>query len=198
MVFGGGNGTEVEPSLPRKSLILLFREHHLTLRDISNQAVRCYARRGRLLMMPEADAITRTWRLFGNCGVVAHRDRPVPEQFTRAAPVVPHWSWLSEMFKTLYRNDGTYGKLGIVRIPRHPGRRMANAGSTAMDARWTRVPHAANLFRLRPVERPARASQPLSTRHEAELCPEGRSRSCGPYGCGAWHGLSGRTQLVHR
>ncbi|MBV7410136.1 glycosyltransferase family 2 protein [Maritimibacter sp. DP1N21-5] len=69
--------------------------------------------------LPEADAVTLTWRLFGNGGVVGFEDAPVTEQFTRAAPVIMQWPWRASMFKTLYRNDGTYGKLGVHR-PRAP------------------------------------------------------------------------------
>ena len=79
--------------------------------------------------LPEATAITLTWRLFGNAGIVGFEDRPVPQQFTRAAPVIMHWPWRAAMFKTLYRNDGTYGKLGVHR-PRAPE-------ATRLDhARW--------------------------------------------------------------
>jgi len=82
-----------------------------------------------LAALPEATAITLTWRLFGNAGVVHYADQPVTRQFTRAAPVVMHWPWRSAMFKTLYRNDGTYRKLGVHR-PRNPDPdRLA-------DARW--------------------------------------------------------------
>ncbi|WP_424976867.1 glycosyltransferase family 2 protein [Leisingera sp. S232] len=68
-----------------------------------------------LAALPDADAIPLTWRLFGNCGVVQFEDRPVTEQFTRCAPEVIHWPWRAVMFKTLYRNDGTYGKCGVHR-----------------------------------------------------------------------------------
>ncbi len=72
-----------------------------------------------LAALPDATAITLTWRLFGNAGVVHYADQPITRQFTRAAPVVMHWPWRSAMFKTLYRNDGTYKKLGVHR-PRSP------------------------------------------------------------------------------
>ena len=72
-----------------------------------------------LTALPDATAITLTWRLFGNAGHVRYADKPVTEQFTRAAPVVMHWPWRSAMFKTLYRNDGTYQKLGVHR-PKAP------------------------------------------------------------------------------
>ncbi|MCB1359202.1 MAG: glycosyltransferase family 2 protein, partial [Maritimibacter sp.] len=66
-----------------------------------------------LAALPEADAITLTWRVFGNCGVRDHTDAPVLETFTRAAPEVMAWPWRIFMFKTLYRNTGAYGKLGV-------------------------------------------------------------------------------------
>ncbi len=72
-----------------------------------------------LAALPEATAITLTWRLFGNAGVVRYEDRPVTETFTRAAPHVLHWPWRAQLFKTLVRNDGSYGKLGVHR-PRSP------------------------------------------------------------------------------
>lgn len=82
-----------------------------------------------LAALPEATAIPLTWRLFGNCGVRAYEDRPVPEQFLRAAPAVMGWPWRAAMFKTLFRNDGSYGRLGVHR-PRQPDR-------TRLDAqRW--------------------------------------------------------------
>ena len=68
-----------------------------------------------LAELPEATAITLTWRLFGNADVIRFEDRPVTEVFTRCAPEVMYWSWRSAMFKTLYRNDGTYRKLGVHR-----------------------------------------------------------------------------------
>lgn len=69
--------------------------------------------------LPDADAITLTWRLFGNGGQLRYEDKPVTEAFTRCAPEVLHWPWRAAMFKTLYRNDGTYRKPGIHR-PRSP------------------------------------------------------------------------------
>jgi hypothetical protein len=72
-----------------------------------------------LAALPEATAIPLTWRLFGNAGVVGYQDRPVTESFTRAAPAVLHWPWRALMFKTLFRNDASYQKLGVHR-PRSP------------------------------------------------------------------------------
>ena len=69
--------------------------------------------------LPEATAITLTWRLFGNADTVRYSDQLVTEAFTKAAPLDLPWPWRSAMFKTLYRNDGTYRKLGVHR-PRDP------------------------------------------------------------------------------
>lgn len=82
-----------------------------------------------LAALPEATAIPLTWRLFGNAGVVAYEDRPVTQAFTRAAPAVLHWPWRAALFKTLYRNDGTYRKPGVHR-PRAPDEARLGA------ARW--------------------------------------------------------------
>ncbi len=69
--------------------------------------------------LPNATAITLTWRLFGAAGQVRYQDAPVLETFKRCAPAVMHWPWRAAMFKTLYRNDGTYRKPGVHR-PRNP------------------------------------------------------------------------------
>ena len=72
-----------------------------------------------LTALPAATAITLTWRMFGNAGVISYRDTPVTETFVRAAPAVLQWPWQAVQFKTLFRNDGSYGKLGVHR-PRQP------------------------------------------------------------------------------
>ena len=79
--------------------------------------------------LPDATAITLTWRLFGNNGQERYQDRPVTEIFDCAAPDVLNWPWRAAMFKTLYANDGTYKKPGVHR-PRSPD-------PTRLDAaRW--------------------------------------------------------------
>ncbi|MFL4470895.1 glycosyltransferase family 2 protein [Tateyamaria armeniaca] len=65
--------------------------------------------------LPDATAITLTWRLFGNNGQVHYQDQPVTEIFDHAAPDILHWPWRASMFKTLYANDGTYAKPGVHR-----------------------------------------------------------------------------------
>jgi len=65
--------------------------------------------------LPDATAITLTWRLFGSSDQVRFEDTPVTETFVKAAPLDMPWSWRSAMFKTLFRNDGTYKKIGVHR-----------------------------------------------------------------------------------
>lgn len=95
---------------------------------------------------PEATAFPLTWRLFGNGGVVRQEDRPVTETFLRAAPRVLHWPWRALMFKTLFRNDGSYRKLGVHR-PRAPVKdRMA--AQVWIDGSGARLPDSYATGRL--------------------------------------------------
>ncbi|WP_299023696.1 glycosyltransferase family 2 protein [uncultured Sulfitobacter sp.] len=65
--------------------------------------------------IPDATAITLTWRLFGANNQLRYTDAPVLDTFTHAAPKIMHWPWRASMFKTLYRNDNTYRKPGVHR-----------------------------------------------------------------------------------
>ena len=99
-----------------------------------------------LAVLPEATAVTLTWRLFGNAGVVEFHDAPVMETFTRAAPHVLHWPWRAQLFKTLVKNDGSYGKLGVHR-PRAPvATRMAE--QRWFDGSGRRLPAAFHRRRI--------------------------------------------------
>ncbi|WP_259992316.1 glycosyltransferase family 2 protein [Sulfitobacter sp. S190] len=80
-----------------------------------------------LAALPDATAITLTWRLFGAAGQVRYRDAPVLDTFTRCAPAVMYWPWRAAMFKTLYRNDGTYAKPGVHRPRDADAARLAQA-----------------------------------------------------------------------
>ena len=100
-----------------------------------------------LAALPQATAIPLTWRMFGNAGVEHFEDAPVTETFTRCAPPVLHWPWRALMVKTLYRNDGSYRKLGVHR-PRSPvpGRM---AGQCWVDGSGRTLPaeyHTGRLF----------------------------------------------------
>jgi hypothetical protein len=72
-----------------------------------------------LAALPHATAIPLTWRMFGNDGVIPFTDAPVRHIFTKAAPAVLYWPWRASLFKTLFKVDGSYAKLGVHR-PRSP------------------------------------------------------------------------------
>ncbi|NSX54320.1 glycosyltransferase family 2 protein [Parasulfitobacter algicola] len=63
----------------------------------------------------DANMISMTWRLFGNADVDKFEPSFVIKQFQQCAPQVirkPHQAW---GFKTLFRNNGLYKKLGVHR-----------------------------------------------------------------------------------
>ncbi len=75
----------------------------------------------------DPDMISMTWRLFGTSGVTEYEDRPVAEQFTRAAPYLtrkPHQAW---GFKTIFRREAPFNGFGVHR-PHTP---------TSAMPRWT-------------------------------------------------------------
>ena len=41
--------------------------------------------------LPEADAITLKWRMFGNNGTIEFKDRLITDQFALAAQKIMHW-----------------------------------------------------------------------------------------------------------
>lgn len=67
-----------------------------------------------LAALPDATAITLTWRMFGNGGIVGLPDTPVTETFARAAGDPVEWPWRAVMYKTLFRNTGA-ARLGVHR-----------------------------------------------------------------------------------
>jgi hypothetical protein len=64
--------------------------------------------------LPDADAIALTWP-FGTNGIIEYKNRLITDQIARATPKIMHWPWRAFMIKTLYRNNGIYGKLGVHR-----------------------------------------------------------------------------------
>ena len=72
-----------------------------------------------LAALPQATAIPLTWRMFGNAGVIPFTDTPIRHTFTQAAPTILHWPWRASLFKTLFRVDGAFRKLGVHR-PKNP------------------------------------------------------------------------------
>lgn len=94
--------------------------------------------------LPEATAIPLTWRMFGNGGVVEYTDRPVTQSFLRAAPAVIGWPWRAQLFKTLFRNDGSYRKLGVHR----PRGLVSGAAPRWFDGSGRAVPDLAQGSRI--------------------------------------------------
>jgi hypothetical protein len=68
-----------------------------------------------LAAAPDATAFALTWRMYGNDGRVEIEDKPVLEQFSRCARFPCYAPITSSMFKTLFKNDGAYEKLGVHR-----------------------------------------------------------------------------------
>ena len=64
---------------------------------------------------PDADGFAIPWRMFGNAGVVNFSDAPILDQFTKAAPDALLWPWRAVQFKSLYRQNLRYQRLGIHR-----------------------------------------------------------------------------------
>ena len=65
--------------------------------------------------VPEANMFSFTWRLFGNNDIDAFQDGFITQHFTSAARELankPHVAW---GFKTLFRNNGNFKKMGVHR-----------------------------------------------------------------------------------
>ena len=98
-----------------------------------------------LTALPHATAIPLTWRFFGNGGRVRFQDEPVTAQFQRAAPAVLYWPWRAALFKTLFRNDGAYAKLGVHR-PRQPGKNATPRWFDGSGRELDEAFHASRIF----------------------------------------------------
>ena len=72
---------------------------------------------------PATTGFALTWRMFGNGGQVEFDDVPVTEKFRHCAPDGIMWPWPAIQFKCLYRNNGTYAKLGVHR-PKAPDKAL--------------------------------------------------------------------------
>ncbi len=65
--------------------------------------------------VPDAHAVSIPWRMFGNADRHGFDDIPVTEQFTRCAPEYAPRPLQAWAFKTLYRNEGLFRRLGVHR-----------------------------------------------------------------------------------
>ncbi len=68
-----------------------------------------------LAALLDSTAFALMWRVFGNDGLAEIADVPVIEQFTKSAGFPRYAPTTSTMFKTLFRNDDSYEKLGVHR-----------------------------------------------------------------------------------
>ncbi|AZQ68786.1 glycosyltransferase family 2 protein [Silicimonas algicola] len=84
-----------------------------------DEYVNIHAGEGRLADLfaaaPEAHVLSMPWRLFGNADRHAYDDRPVTELFTRAAPAYAPRPLQAWAFKSLFRNEGLFRRLGVHR-----------------------------------------------------------------------------------
>ena len=78
-----------------------------------------HAGAGRLIDLigtqPDAEGFLIPWRMFGNNDVTHFADVPILAQFTKAAPERLLWPWRAVQFKSLYRNDDKFARLGVHR-----------------------------------------------------------------------------------
>nr|WP_281284894.1 glycosyltransferase family 2 protein [Roseovarius arcticus] len=72
-----------------------------------------------------ADAISMAWRLFGCGGVEAYSDTPITEQFLMADHPVDYASGRAFGLKTLFRNNGSFGRFGPHRPKDTPDDKLA-------------------------------------------------------------------------
>ena len=91
-----------------------------------------------------ATAVQLTWRMFGNAGIVRYKDKPVREQFVRAAPATLSWPWRAQMVKTLFRPAAAFAKPGVHR-PRNPDPARL-AAERWLDGSGRAIPAAGRLF----------------------------------------------------
>lgn len=65
--------------------------------------------------VPNAHVFSMPWRLFGNADIRTFADSPVTQQFTLAAPAYAPRPLQAWAFKSLYRNEGLFRRLGVHR-----------------------------------------------------------------------------------
>jgi hypothetical protein len=91
---------------------------------------------------PDAHGFAIPWRMFGNNGAIDFHDKPVLEQFTQAAPEALLWPWRAVQYKSLYRQDARYEKLGVHR----PKLRAGQDRGHWVDGNGGPLPDNPNLF----------------------------------------------------
>ena len=99
------------------------------------------------------NAVSLTWKFFGNGGVIGYEDRPIVEQFTRCAPEFPPDAGLAWGFKTMFnRRTCRFRKLGV-----HRPTKMAEGRGE--EARW--VNGSGRVMPRRLIDKGWRTVQPI-------------------------------------
>jgi hypothetical protein len=99
------------------------------------------------------NAVSLTWRFFGNGGVIGYEDRPIIGQFTRCAPEMLPDPGIAWGFKTLFnRRSCRFRKLGV-----HRPTKMAEGAEGAV--RW--VNGSGRVMPKRLIGRGWRTVQPI-------------------------------------
>ena len=106
-----------------------------------------------LTAAPQAKGFAIPWRLFGNGGETGLTGQPVPQRFTRAAPADLLWPFRARCYKALWRNDGTFRKIGVHR-PQGVDRARYDPRDW-VDGSGTPVPHDITQGLLPAIRTPA-------------------------------------------
>lgn len=96
-------------------------------------------------------AIVLPWRLFGAAGQAAFRDEPVPDLFTRAAPLPCPYPVAASFFKTLVATGPHLKALGVHRPRLRRGALWADGAGRPLDARVAEKAARINLWGLPPA-----------------------------------------------
>lgn len=83
----------------------------------------------------DADAISLCWKLFGNAGKHHYEDSPLIEQFFCAAPENSFTNFRGAGLKTLFRNNGSFDRMGVHR-PKKRGQKDSDNEGLYDDVKW--------------------------------------------------------------
>lgn len=108
-----------------------------------------------LAVGPDAQGFAVPWRMFGNAGVSKFDDQPVTQQFTWAAPSSLLWPWRAVQFKSLYRADAGYDRMGVHRPKLKDGARhglwLDGNGKAFTQAAETVIPTTAPRYAVAQI-----------------------------------------------
>ena len=137
-----GEGRSVRAALDDAATHPLVRRADAVVVMDVDEYINIHAGDGRLSDLFAAagdpDLISMTWRLFGTSGVVAFEDRPVAEQFTRAAPLRTRKPYDAWGLRTIFRREAPFNAFGPHRPqqPTAPMPRWTNGSGKQMPERY--------------------------------------------------------------